>query len=257
MTHRRDRARAELADGRLNGADGAAGSYEKRRGGRSRARLIYKRLTKKFARAEIALVSATDFELLVATILSAQCTDKRVNRVTPALFARYKSVADYARADRDELSGYIASTGFYQMKARAIIESARMIESEFAGEVPDTIDQLLRLRGVGRKTANVVLGALFGKAEGIVVDTHVARLSRRFGLTRSTSPVAIERDLMKIIPRVDWIGFSHRLILFGREVCRARAPRCLDCPIEGLCRWPGKRTRLSRSKKSAMKEKFL
>ena len=179
-------------------------------------------------------------ELLFATILSAQCTDVRVNKVTKTLFARYKTVDDYARADPAELEGIIRSCGFYRMKAKSILETARALRDEFGGKVPDTMERLLTLRGVARKTANVILGNAFGKAEGVVVDTRMKRLAYRMGLTDEADPVKVERDLMACVPKRRWIWFSHAMILHGRRVCKALNPACeacllrRDCPQRGL-----------------------
>ena len=182
---------------------------------------------------------ALDFEnplqLLVATILSAQCTDERVNKVTPVLFARYPTARALAEADREELEQIVHSTGFYRNKAKNIQEACRRIVTEYGGEVPSNMADLLSLAGVARKTANVVLGNCYGIADGIVVDTHVKRLSERLGLTTQTDPEKIERDLMAMSPQSDWIDLSHLLIFHGRRVCDARKPRCVDCPISYLC----------------------
>ena len=177
----------------------------------------------------------TPLQLLVATILSAQCTDKRVNLVTPALFARYRKAADYAAAPAPELEKAIQSTGFFRNKAKSIRAAAAAIEKEHAGEVPQTMAELHALPGVGRKTANVVLGNAFHRDEGIVVDTHVARLSQRLGLTTNDDPVKIEQDLMKLIPRAHWTDWSHWLIWHGRRRCYARKPDCRQCEVFGLC----------------------
>lgn len=185
--------------------------------------------------AKCALHHRNPLELLVATILSAQCTDERVNQVTPALFGRYRTASDYANAPAGELEEMIRSTGFYRNKARALRACCRAIADRHGGNVPATMDELVALPGVGRKTANVVLGVAFGKAEGIVVDTHVARLARRLGLTRQTTPEKIEADLMKIVPRNDWIDFSHLLIWHGRKRCNARRPDCIQCEVANLC----------------------
>ena len=174
-------------------------------------------------------------ELLVATILSAQCTDKRVNLVTPALFAKYRTAKDYANASPATLEGVIRSTGFFRSKTRSIRGAAAAIVAEHAGRVPDTMEKLHGLPGVGRKTANVVLGNAFGKDEGIVVDTHVARLSQRLRLTRNTDPEKIEQDLMKLVPRPHWTNWSHWLIWHGRRRCLARRPDCHHCEIFRLC----------------------
>ena len=188
-----------------------------------------------YSDAECALEHQEPIELLVATILSAQCTDKRVNMVTPALFARFRTTMDYAKADRQELEDMIRSTGFFRSKAKSIQGACAKIESEFGGQVPDTMEELVTLPGVGRKTANVVLGTAFGKNEGVVVDTHVTRISRRLGLTRQKDPVKIERDLMKKLPRKEWTMFSHRLIWHGRRLCKAARPRCPECRLAPLC----------------------
>ncbi|MBN9523093.1 endonuclease III [bacterium] len=183
---------------------------------------------------ETALDHANALQLLVATILSAQCTDKRVNMVTPALFARYRTSADYADSDPAELEGYVKTTGFYRNKAKNIRECCRLLVERHGGEVPDTLEELVALPGVGRKTANVVLGNAFD-TPGITVDTHVGRLSRRLGWTRHTDPVKVERVLMKLWPQAKWTTASHELILHGRAVCDARKPRCGECALNALC----------------------
>ncbi len=177
----------------------------------------------------------TPLELLVATILSAQCTDKRVNMVTPALFKTYRSAADFAAADPAKLEKAIQSTGFFRNKAKSIRAAAAAIESEHGGKVPQTMEKLNALPGVGRKTANVVLGNAFHIDEGIVVDTHVVRLSERLGLTKQTDPVKIEHDLMTLVPRADWTNWSHWLIWHGRRRCFARKPDCENCELLRLC----------------------
>jgi endonuclease-3 len=182
----------------------------------------------------VPLKHRTPLQLLVATILSAQCTDAQVNKVTPALFARYRTAEDFASADLSELESYIRSTGFYHQKARAIREMARALLARFGGEVPGTMEELLQLPGVGRKTANVILGAAFGHP-GMVVDTHVRRISQRWGLTAHDDPSKIERDLMALLDRAEWSDFSLRVIYFGRDVCTARAPQCPGCPLRRLC----------------------
>ena len=173
-------------------------------------------------------------ELLVATILSAQCTDARVNLVTPALFSRYKTAADFAAADIDELQGYVRSTGFFRNKAKNIRACCGQLLEKHGGAVPATLDALAALPGVGRKTANVVLGDAFG-VPGITVDTHVGRLGRRLGLTAHTDPVKVEFDLMKLVPQAEWTRFSHRLILHGRQVCHSRKPACERCDLAAVC----------------------
>ena len=200
-----------------------------------RTRSIITRLKREFPDAKCALDHANPLELLVATILSAQSTDARVNIVTPALFAKYKSAADYAAANPDVFQSEIHSTGFFRNKTKSILGMAQALEERHNGQVPDTMDALVALPGVGRKTANVVLGNAFGKNEGVVVDTHVARISGLLKLTKQTNPEKIERDLMELVPRKDWTIFSHLLILHGRKTCIARRPRCESCRINDLC----------------------
>ena len=185
--------------------------------------------------AACALHHHNPWELLVATILSAQCTDKRVNQVTPGLFAKYPTPQDFAAVRPEVLAQDIRSTGFFNNKAKSIVGAAKRITAEFAGQVPRTIEELLTIPGAARKTANVVLGTAYGIASGVVVDTHVQRIARRLDLTRHTDPVKIERDLMKIIPQNKWIEFSHQVIYHGRQICYARKPRCADCTLERLC----------------------
>lgn len=196
---------------------------------------VIKILKKEYPGAKIALRFKNTWQLLVATMLSAQCTDARVNMVTPGLFKKYKDIRDFAEADAKELEKDIHSTGFYKNKTKGIIGSAKKILSEFKGKVPDTMEALTSLPGVGRKTANVILSSGFGKTEGIVVDTHVRRLSRLLGLTKSDNPEKIEEDLMKIIPKADWGIISHLLILHGRKICIARRPLCRDCKLNKMC----------------------
>lgn len=196
---------------------------------------IIRRLRQVHPDARCALDHRNAFELLVATILSAQCTDERVNQVTPALFARYPTPAAMAAADRGELEEAIRPTGFYRNKARHIQEAAQRIAHDFGGEVPASMEALTTLPGVARKTANVVLGVAYGLAEGIVVDTHVARLANRLGLSRQTDPNKIEQDLMAITPREEWIDLAHLLIFHGRRVCTARKPDCPNCVLNDLC----------------------
>ena len=186
--------------------------------------------------AKCSLDFTTPLELVVATILSAQCTDARVNLVTPPLFARFPAAADYAASPPGEVEGFVQSAGFYRQKAKAIRAMAASVVEDFGGEVPGTMAELVTLRGVGRKTANVVLGDAFGRAEGIAVDTHVTRLSNRLGLTRhKADAVKIEADLLPVVPREDWTAFSHLLIHHGRRVCVARSPRCGACAILAHC----------------------
>jgi endonuclease III len=192
-------------------------------------------LAKAYPGAECALHHRNGWELLVATILSAQCTDARVNMVTPALFKKFPTPTDFAHAPLVEIEEQIRSTGFYHNKAKSLNGAARKLTEQYSGKVPQTMDELLTLPGVARKTANVVLGVAFGKAVGVVVDTHVLRLSRRLELTKATEPIPVENDLMKIIPQDHWIAFSHEMIHHGRQVCIARKPRCVDCTLEPLC----------------------
>jgi endonuclease III len=188
-----------------------------------------------YPNAECALHHRNAFELLVATILSAQCTDERVNQVTPHLFARFPTPAALAAADREEIEQLIHSTGFYRNKAKSIQTAAHRIVTVYDGNVPATMDELLTLPGVARKTANVVLGVAYGIADGIVVDTHVKRLSKRLGLTSESTPEKIERNLQSITPHAEWINLSHLLIFHGRQVCDARKPRCQTCTLNHLC----------------------
>lgn len=192
-------------------------------------------LAQAYPDAECALHHRNAWELLVATILSAQCTDARVNMVTPELFRIYPTPADLASASLPEVEEIIRTTGFYRSKAKSITGAAKLVTERFGGQVPHTMDELLTLPGAARKTANVVLGVAYGQAEGVVVDTHVTRLSLRLGLTRNTDARKIEEDLMRIIPRDRWIAFSHEMIHHGRRICVARKPKCDECPIESLC----------------------
>lgn len=201
----------------------------------SRARRILQALYQSYPDAKCALVYSNPLELLVATILSAQCTDVRVNQVTSSLFRKYKTALDYARADREVLEQEIRSTGFFRSKAKSIQEACRILVEKFKEQVPSTLEDLIELRGVGRKTANVVLGTWFGRAEGVVVDTHVHRIAKRLQLTRRDDPVRIEQDLMRLLPRNDWIQFSHMVIWHGRRLCTARSPRCGECPLAPDC----------------------
>ena len=192
-------------------------------------------LRKEYPRAGTALRHASALQMLIATILSAQCTDERVNKVTPALFARYETAKDFAGAKLPELEKYVHSTGFYKNKARNIKGACTVIAGKFGGKVPSEMQELLTLPGVARKTANVVLGAAYGKVEGFVVDTHVMRLTQLLGLTRNKDPKKIEQDVMKIVPRRDWWAFSNMLIWHGRRVCIARRPKCGECVLNRLC----------------------
>jgi endonuclease-3 len=192
-------------------------------------------LAKTYPGVVCALTHRNAWELTVATILSAQCTDVRVNIVTPALFKRFPTPKAMAAASLPEIEELIRTTGFFRNKAKSIKGAAQAVVGEFGGEVPRTMEEILRLPGVARKTGNVVLGSWYGIAVGVVVDTHVMRLSRRLELTKETTPEKIERDLMKILPQDRWINFSHELIHHGRQVCIARKPRCVDCTLEKLC----------------------
>lgn len=205
-----------------------------------RAGRIATKLAASYADAECALVHSNALELLVATILSAQCTDVRVNLVTKELFKRYKSAKDFAESNPKELEAAVRSTGFFRNKAKSIRGAAKMLVETFGGEVPATMEELLQLPGVARKTANVVLGTWFEKASGVVVDTHVHRISRRLQLTREDDPKKIERDLMGLLHEAEWINFSHRLIWHGRKICTARKPKCGECPLAEDCPSAGK-----------------
>lgn len=220
---------------------------------RRRAETIAERLAAAHPHAECSLAFENPFQLLVATILSAQCTDKRVNLVTGDLFRRWATPAALAAARPRDLEGVIRSTGFYRAKAKNILGCCRALVERHGGRVPEALPDLVRLPGVGRKTANVVLGSAFGRAEGIVVDTHVGRIARRLGLTRHADAVRAERDLVKVVPRDHWIGFSHRLIEHGRTICPARAPRCEGCPLGDLCPRVGVKPRRTRKPASRRK----
>jgi endonuclease-3 len=196
---------------------------------------IIRKLKRQYPAARCALDHTDPLQLLVATILSAQCTDVRVNMVTKDLFAKYRTADDYANADPDDLEDFIRSTGFFRNKTKSILGMAQALVERHGGEVPSTMEELTALPGVGRKTANVVLGNAFGIDEGIVVDTHVKRISNRLKLTNKTDPEKIERDLVKIVPRTEWTMFSHLLIHHGRDICPARTPQCEICPVRPLC----------------------
>ncbi|MFI5344805.1 MAG: endonuclease III [Elusimicrobiota bacterium] len=200
-----------------------------------RVKALLKGLRKLYPDAHCELDYTNPLELLIAVILSAQCTDVRVNKTTKALFKRYQSAADYAAADPEELEGIIRSCGFYRMKAKSIMETARLILADFGGKVPDTMEGLLSLRGVARKTANVVLGEVYGKPEGVVVDTHMKRLAWRFGLTEEEDPVKVEADLAACVPKKDWVFWSHAVIWHGRRVCKALNPACDACTLRKDC----------------------
>src|SRR5450432_3927220 len=196
---------------------------------------ILKRLDQLYPDVTCALTHKSAWELVVATILSAQSTDVNVNRVTPELFRKYPTVQAFAALTPEQLEPDVRSTGFFRNKSKSVVGAAKMLVADFGGEVPDDMERLLTLPGVARKTANVVLGSWFGKADGVVVDTHVTRISNRLELTKNTDPQKIEQDLMKVIPRERWILFSHQIIWHGRKLCIARKPKCVDCPLENLC----------------------
>jgi endonuclease-3 len=196
---------------------------------------ILRRLDHMYPAATCALHHHSPWELLVATILSAQCTDKRVNEVTPGLFAKYPTPADFAAVRPEVLANDIRSTGFFNNKAKSIVGAARKVLSDFGGQVPRTMEEMLTIPGAARKTANVVLGTAYGIASGVVVDTHVQRISHRLDLTKHTEPVKIEQDLQKIIPQEKWILFSHQVILHGRALCVARGPKCAECELNSIC----------------------
>lgn len=200
-----------------------------------RVKLILRRLNQDYPDVECALNHRSAWELLAATILSAQCTDARVNMVTPALFERYPTVQDMAVAQQGDVEELVKTTGFFRNKAKSLIGAAKGIVERFKGEVPRTMDEILTLPGVARKTGNVVLGVWYGKATGVVVDTHVGRIAARLDLTQETDPKKIEKDLMEVLPKKRWILFSHQVIHFGRGVCVARKPKCAQCRLEDLC----------------------
>jgi len=208
----------------------AAGSDRK-----AQAARVVRRLKADYPAATCALENETPFELLVATVLSAQCTDERVNMVTPELFRRWPTAAEMARAPAKELESVIQSTGFFRNKAKNIKAASQAIMEQHHGEVPRDMDAMVALPGVGRKTANVVLGTAYGLATGVVVDTHVTRVSRRLGLTKNTDPVKIEQDLMQSVPKSEWVDFAHRMIHHGRRICTARKPKCPECSMNKFC----------------------
>jgi len=230
----------------------ALGSKQKAAGSKSASRLsgvpkgynpiapervgeILKRLDERYPNVVCALHHNSAWELLVATILSAQCTDARVNMVTPGLFQKYPTPEHFAALQPEDLEDDIRSTGFFRNKSKSLVGAARKVVSDFGGQVPRTMEELLTIPGAARKTANVVLGSWYKIADGVVVDTHVHRISRRLELTRNTEPQKIEQDLMQILPRDRWIEFSHQIIHHGRALCIARRPKCAECPLEGIC----------------------
>lgn len=201
---------------------------------------ILARLDEMYPNVTCALYHRNAWELLAATILSAQCTDKRVNEVTPGLFAKYPTPQDFAAARQEVLANDIRSTGFFNNKAKSLIGAANAIVNRFGGKVPQTIEELVTVPGAARKTANVVLGTVFGIASGVVVDTHVLRISKRLGLTKHEDAVKVEQDLMKILPKERWIQFSHQIIHLGRGPCIARKPKCAECRLHDICKAPDK-----------------
>jgi endonuclease-3 len=237
---RAEKARTERGNPRPAGAvnkakRGATGGRETEAQKRGRAAEILRRLFKRFPEADCSLERSNPLELLVATVLSAQCTDERVNKETPAIFAKYRTAKDYAEAPLAELEKAFKRTGFYKNKAKAVKEACRGIVERFNGQVPASMEDLLTLRGVGRKTANVVLGTAFGIPSGITVDTHIFRVSHRLGFTRRNDPDKVEADLMALIPREHWIKFGHATILHGRLICQARKPKCTECSLADRC----------------------
>lgn len=202
---------------------------------KARIERILAELDHLFPKATCALTHTSPWQLLVATILSAQCTDERVNKVTPELFKKYPTMEDFANASQEEMAQDIRSTGFFNNKARSVIGAAKKILDDYKGQVPRTMDELLSVPGAARKTANVVLGTAYGISSGVVVDTHVQRISQRLDLTKNEEPVKIEQDLMKVVPEEKWVLFSHQVIHFGRQICIARKPRCASCPLDPVC----------------------
>jgi endonuclease-3 len=200
-----------------------------------RLQKIFSALDQLFPQAQCALRHENAFQLLVATILSAQCTDERVNKVTPRLFQKYPTPQDFAALSQPVLEEEIRSTGFFHNKAKNIIGMAKKLVTDFGGQVPRTMEEMLTLPGVARKTANVVLGTAYGIPTGIVVDTHVFRIARRLKLSNQKTPEKVEQDLLKLVPRERWISFGHQMIWFGRKICQARKPLCADCPLESIC----------------------
>jgi endonuclease III len=205
-----------------------------------RLKRIFAGLDRLFPSAECALLHKNPFQLLVATILSAQCTDERVNKVTPGLFAKYPDARAFAALDPQQLEEDIRSTGFFRNKAKNIIGASREIVGKFQGKVPSKMEEMLTLPGVARKTANVVLGTAYGIPTGVVVDTHVFRIARRLKLSEGKTPENVEQDLIKLVPQDRWISFAHQVIWFGRKICPARNPQCAECPLESLCDSPDK-----------------
>jgi len=202
---------------------------------KERIREIIRILRREYPHSRTALKFETPLQILVASILSAQCTDEKVNQITPYLFGKYKNAADFARAEQEELEKEIRATGFFRNKARNIIKAARKIVDDYGGQVPENMEGLIILPGVARKTANIVLSSAFKKAEGIAVDTHVRRLAQRLGLSQEKDANKIEQDLMRIVPKQDWLDFNYLLVNHGRQVCQARKPNCPNCVLKLLC----------------------
>jgi endonuclease-3 len=206
---------------------------------KTQVKQIIRGLAKTYPDATCALKHESAYQLIAATILSAQCTDERVNMVTPALFVKYPDVESLAKANQADVEEIIRSTGFFRAKANSLRGMAQGVVERFGGQIPKSLDDLVTLPGVGRKTANVVLGTVWGIPSGVVVDTHVKRITNLLGITKSTSPEQIERDLMELVPQSEWVNFSHRLIHHGRRICIARRPKCLECPLLNCCRRVG------------------
>ena len=236
MKRQASKLKKTVSSGKRVKASGARVSVANRKGtDPQRVRAILEKLDEAYPDVTCALGHKNPFQLLISTILSAQCTDVRVNQVTKTLFLKYHTPKDFAYANPSELEQEIRPTGFFRSKTKSIMGASKKIVEEFKGDVPRTMEELLTLPGVARKTANVVLGISFGIAVGVVVDTHVIRLSKRLDLSRNTDPKKIEQDLMEVIPQSRWILFSHQLIWHGRKICQARKPRCAECNLEPLC----------------------